>query len=48
MPSRTPMDQGTCSIRAASRGPPDAGWLAVGDATAAFDPLSSHGLTSAL
>lgn len=25
-----------------------AGWLAVGDAAAAFDPLSSHGLTTAL
>jgi hypothetical protein len=26
----------------------DAGWQAIGDATAAFDPLSSHGLISAL
>jgi len=37
-----------CLDRAAGTSPSGAGWAAAGDAAAAFDPLSSHGITTAL
>lgn len=38
----------TCLDHAAGTSPLGAGWAAAGDAVAAFDPLSSHGITTAL